>query len=394
MIYDFDEILDRSKNDAAKFEEAELHYGTNDVIPLWIADMDFRTAPPIVEAIKRRADQGIFGYTYRPPRYFEAIASWQRKRNNWDPPTSLMAFSPGVIPGIRIMLNLFTGLGDKILVQQPVYHPFADVVRNTGRELVVNPLIRGGGGFYSMDLDDFEEKLKGGIKYFILCNPHNPVGRSWSPEELKAVGDLCLSYGVKIISDEIHSDLMLDGHRHCSMASISNDISSITATCISPSKTFNMAGLQAATIVFSSKDEADSYVEELKRMDIARNNCFSIPAAIAAYQYGEEWLEQLLIYLSGNMKFIRNFCKERLPELKPNAPEATYLNWIDARGLGMDDSALKRFCVDKAKVAFGEGRDFGQGGEGFLRLNAACPRSVIEKALSQMEQAVRGRKGR
>lgn len=391
MSYNFDEIVDRSDNYAAKFQEAELHYGTNNVIPLWIADMDFRTAPCIVEAIKERADQGIFGYTWRTPKYFEAIAAWQQKRNGWLPDTAKMAFAPGVVPGMRMVLTMFSQPGDKVLIQQPVYHPFADVVNNTGRQLVVSPLKRDENGYYTMDMEDFEAKAKDGVKYFILCNPHNPVGRCWTREELKQVGDICVKYGVEIISDEIHSDLMLDGHKHTCMASVSPEIAAITTTCIAPSKTFNLAGLQSSTIVFADEAKKDAYVAELKRMDIARNNCFSLVATMEAYAHGEQWLDELLVYLGDNMRFIRRFCAERLPELKPSTPEATYLNWVDARALGMDDAQLKKFCVEKAGVAFGEGTDFGMGGSGFLRLNAACPRSVIEKALTQMEQAVHSR---
>ena len=302
-----------------------------------------------------------------------------------------MAFAPGVVPGMRMVLTMFTQPGDKVLIQQPVYHPFADVVNNTGRQLVVSPLKRDENGYYTMDLEDFEAKAKDGAKYFILCNPHNPVGRCWTREELKQVGDICVKYGVEIISDEIHSDLMLDGHKHTCMASVSAEIAAITTTCIAPSKTFNLAGLQSSTIVFNDEAKKDAYVAELKRMDIARNNCFSLVATMEAYAHGEQWLDELLVYLADNMRFIRSFCAERLPELKPNTPEATYLNWVDARALGMDDAALKKFCVEKAGVAFGEGTDFGIGGSGFLRLNAACPRSVIEKALTQMEQAVRSR---
>ena len=391
MVYNFDELVDRSENYAAKFEEAELHYGTNRVIPLWIADMDFRTAPCIVEAIKNRADQGIFGYTWRTPEYFRSIAAWQQTRNGWLPEEEKLAFAPGVVPAMRMMLTMFSQPGDKVIIQQPVYHPFADVVHNTGRELVVSPLKRDENGYYTMDLNDFEEKAKAGARYFILCNPHNPVGRVWTPEELKAVGNLCVRYGIEILSDEIHSDLMLDGHKHTCMASVSPEISAMTTTFIAPSKTFNLAGLQSSTIVFNTVERKEAYVSELKQMDIARNNCFSLVATMAAYQNGQEWLDQLLVYLGDNMRFIREFCGEHLPELKLSTPEATYLNWIDASALGMDDAALKRFCVEKAGVAFGEGTDFGVGGSGFLRLNAACPRAIIRKALTQLESAVRSR---
>lgn len=387
MKYNFDECVDRSSNYAAKVEEACLHYGTNNVIPLWIADMDFKTAQPIIDAIKERADQGIFGYTFRPDKYFDLIANWQQKRNGYLPDVKKMAFALGVVPAMRMILNLFTKPEDRILIQQPVYHPFADVVENTGRELVVNPLLCED-GYYRMDYKDFEEKAKTGIKYFILCNPHNPAGRCWSKEELEEVGELCIKYGISIISDEIHSDLMLNGHKHTMMASLSPEIAAITTTCIAPSKTFNLAGLQSATIIFDTEERKELYVSELKDMDIARNNCFSLIATMTAYENGEEWLEQLLVYLADNMKFIRDYCKENLPMLKPNNPEATYLCWIDARELHMTDEELLRFTVDKAGVAFGKGSDFGIGGSGYLRLNAACPRSVIKKALEQLKEAV------
>lgn len=387
MHYNFDEVIDRSKNYAAKFQEADLHYGTNDVIPLWIADMDFKTAAPIIDAIHKRADQGIFGYTYRPEEYFKAIADWQEKRNNYKPDIAKMAFTPGVVPGMRLLINLFTKEDDKIIIQQPVYHPFTDVVENTGRQLIINPL-KCENGYYTMDYEDFEEKAKQGARYFILCNPHNPVGRVWTKEELKKVGDICVKYGIEIISDEIHGDLMLDGHKHTVMASVSKEIEKLTITCTAPSKTFNLAGLQSATMIFNNEATKNIYISELKKMDIARNNCFSLVATMAACQEGEEWLNQLLNYISDNMKFIKEYCEKNIPILKPNSPEATYLCWIDARELNMTDKELLKFTVEKAGVAFGMGCDFGYSGSGFLRLNAATPRSIIKKALEQLKVAV------
>ena len=387
MIYNFDEVVDRSQNYAAKFEEAKLHYGTNKVIPLWIADMDFRTAQPIIDAIKERADQGIFGYTYRPDEYFETVADWAQRRNGYRPDTGKMAFAPGVIPGMRIAMELFTKPGDKIIIQQPVYHPFADITGNTGRTLLVNQL-KCTDGHWEMDYEDFEEKAKEGAVWFILCNPHNPMGRVWTKEELKRVGDICLRYGVKIISDEIHSDLMLHGNHHTMMASVSPEIEAITTTYVAPSKTFNLAGLQSSTIIFDTVEHRDAYVTKLKEMDIARNNCFSLVATMAAYRYGEEWLSQLLPYIEGNMELIRTYCKENIPQLIPNDPQSTYLCWIDARPLGMTDDQLLRFMVDKAGVALGMGIEFGAGGSGFLRFNAACPRSVVREALERLKKAI------
>ncbi len=387
MIYNFDERIDRSKNNAAKFEEAYLHFGTNDVIPLWIADMDFKTAQPIIDAIKERADQGIFGYTARPDAYFNSIAKWQEERNGYLPDVNKMAFAPGVVPAMRMILNLFTNPGDKILIQYPVYHPFTDIVENTGRQIVPS-LLKVVDGKYVMDYEDFEEKAKQGIKYFLLCNPHNPVGRCWTKEELKKIGDICIKYGIQVISDEIHSDLMLFNHKHTVFASVSEEIAAITTTCIAPSKAFNLAGLQSSTIIFNDEDKKEKYVANLKNMDIARNNCFSLVATMAAYEQGAEWLDQLRSYLEKNMIFINEYCKEHLPMLKPNMPECTYLCWIDARDSGMTDEELFDFTVNKAKVAFNMGYQFGHGGSGFLRLNAACPKSTLEEALGRIKNAM------
>ena len=288
-------------------------------------------------------------------------------------------------------VRALTEPGDGILLNFPSYPPFYRAIEQNGRRLVRSELVERGGK-YVFDFEDMERKIEQEqVKLYILCSPQNPTGRVWTREELSRVGEICLRHGVEIISDEIHSDLMLDGHKHTCMASVSPEIAAVTTTCIAPSKTFNLAGLQSSTIVFNSGERKDAYVAELKRMDIARNNCFSLVATMEAYTHGEEWLEELLVYLSENMRFIRSFCAERLPELKPNTPEATYLCWIDARALGMDDETLKTFCVEKAGVALGYGPDFGVGGSGFLRLNAACPRATLEKALTQLERAVHSR---
>lgn len=388
MKYDFDEIIDRSSNFSAKVEESYLHYGTNDVIPLWIADMDFKTAQPIIDAIIDRAKQGIFGYTFRPDEYFNSIADWQIKRNNYKPDTALMAFAPGVVPGMRFILQMFSAENDRIMITTPVYHPFTDIVLNTKRTLVNVPLVNEK-GIYKMNFEDIEAEFKKGIKFFIFCNPHNPVGRVWTKEELKTLTSLCLKYRVKIISDEIHSDLIFSGYKHIPIASISKEVEKITYTMIAPSKTFNLAGLQASTIIFPNEEEKNQYVFNLKEMDIARNNCFSLVATIAAYRKGEDWLNQVIEYIHGNMEFIYEYCKNKIPVLKPNIPEATYLCWIDASALKMNDDALQQFFVEKAGVAFSKGSDFGKGGSGFVRLNAAASRRVIEKALMQLDAAIK-----
>lgn len=388
MIYNFDEEIDRSNNYAAKYEEACLWYGTNDVIPMWMADMDLKTAQPIVDAIKKRADQAIFGYTYRPEKYFKTVANWQYKRHGYLPDVNKMAFNESVIPAIRMILELFTKPEDKVLILEPGYHSFADAVRITGRTLVISELKRDENYYYTVDFNDFEEKAKQGIRYFIFCNPHNPVGRAWTKEEIQKLGDICIKYGIEIISDEIHADLMLDGHKHYVTASVSPEIEKITTTCNAPTKSFNLAGIQGSTIIFNTVEKKEAYVAEIKRLDIARNNCFSLVAIMAAYEEGEEWLEQLLLYISDNMKFIREYCAKNLPMIKPNTPEATYLCWLDCTELGLSGEELVQFMVKEAKVAFGKGYEFGQGGEAFLRMNVACRRARVKEVLDRVKEAL------
>lgn len=388
LKYNFNTVIDRSNNNAAKVLEAKLHFGTNDVIPLWIADMDFATLPEVVTAIKNRADQGIFGYTNRPDEYFAAYAAWQKKRNGWNADPNLMAFAPGVIPGMITLVKQLTKPGDKILIQPPVYHPFTDVVVNFDRCLVTNELVKDDTGMYRVDLADFEEKAKSGVKFFILCNPHNPVGRCWTKEELTAMAEICRKYNIMIISDEIHSDLILFGHKHTVLASLSKEISDITITCIAPSKTFNLAGLQSSTIVFPNADMKERYVKEIQRNDMARNNCFSLVAAMAAYTYGEEWVEELKRYLEENMRYVKNFLDSEIPQIKAYLPQATYLMWLDCSELGFKGKALQEFLVKKAGLGLNDGESFGPGGEGYARMNVACPRATLERALQQLKKAV------
>ena len=394
MIYNFDEIVDRTHNNAAKYDERIKKFGTDDVIPLWIADMDFRVAKPIEDALVDKAHQGIFGYVSRPEEYWDALAGWQKRRNGWDVDKSLLSFSCGVVPSLAALVRQFSREGETILIQTPVYPEFYEVVENAGRSVVTNRLIEKNGR-YEIDFEDFEEKLKQGPKAFILCNPQNPVGRSWSREELKRMGELCVSYHVPILSDEIHADLMLWGNRHTPMASISPGIAANTITCTAVSKTFNLAGLQASSVIFNNQEERARFERFWHNLEIHRNNCFSLVASIAAYNEGEEWLDQLLPYLEGNMKYIQEYCEKNIPEIKANLPECTYLVWLDCRGLGLPDDELNRFMIEKAGIGLNAGCDFDRELSGYMRLNAACPRQVLEKAMEQLKDAVaRERSGR
>ena len=386
MKYNFDEIIDRGGNRSAKYDERAKKFGTPDVIPLWVADMDFRTAQPIIDACVSKAEEGIWGYTSRPDSYFQAVQQWEQRRKGWTPDISLMSWSLGVVPALSSIVRLFSGDGDKILIQTPVYSEFYDVAEAWGREVVENPLVETDGK-WSIGFDDFAEKVKQ-CRIFLLCNPQNPVGRVWEPEELRKMAELCVESGTLLVSDEIHSDLIFHGKRHTPTASLSPEIAANTITCISATKTFNLAGLQASTTIFPNKDMKRAFEEFWGRMDIRRNNAFSCVAMEAAYREGEEWLDQLLPYISGNFDYICDFCAKNIPQIKPNHPDATYLMWLDCRALSMTNEELRDFFIHKAKLGLNEGYTFGHSLAGFMRLNAACPRSTLEKAMRQLKAAV------
>lgn len=386
MKYNFDEIIDRSGNRSAKYDERAKKFGTADVIPLWVADMDFRTAQPIIDACVSKAEEGIWGYTSRPDSYFQAVQQWEQRRKGWTPDISLMSWSLGVVPSLSSLVKLFSRDGDKILIQTPVYSEFYDVAEAWGREVLENPLVETDGK-WCIDFNDFAEKVKQ-CKIFLLCNPQNPVGRVWEPEELRKMAELCVESGTLLVSDEIHSDLIFHGKRHTPTASLSPEIAANTITCVSATKTFNLAGLQASTTIFPNKDMKRAFEEFWGRMDIRRNNAFSCVAMEAAYREGEEWLDQLLPYISGNFDYICDFCAKNIPQIKPNRPDATYLMWLDCRALGMTNEELRDFFIHKAKLGLNEGYTFGHSLAGFMRLNAACPRATLEKAIRQLKAAV------
>ena len=386
MKYNFDEIIDRGGNRSAKYDERAKKFGTADVIPLWVADMDFRTAQPIIDACVAKAQEGIWGYTTRPDSYFEAVQQWEMRRKGWTPDISLMSWSLGVVPSLSAIVKLFSHDGDKILIQTPVYSEFYDVAETWGREVVENPLVEEDGK-WNIDFDDFAEKVKQ-CRIFLLCNPQNPVGRVWEREELRKMAELCVESGTLLVSDEIHSDLIFHGKRHTPAASLSPEIAANTITCLSATKTFNLAGLQASTTIFPDREKKTAFDEFWGHMDIRRNNAFSSVAMEAAYREGEEWLEQLLSYISGNFDYVRDFCEKNIPQIKPNLPDATYLMWLDCRAFGMTNGELRDFFIHKAGLGLNEGHTFGRSLSGFMRLNAACPRATLEKAMHQLKVAV------
>lgn len=387
MKYDFDTVVDRSKNNAAKYDERIKKFGADKVIPLWIADMDFKSPQPVIDALTARAQEGIWGYTSRPASYFEAICNWQQRRHGWTIDRSLVSWSLGVVPALSMLVKLFTPEGSKVLIQTPVYGEFYDVTEAWNRTVVENKLVEKDGK-WTVDWEDFEAKLPR-VSMFLLCSPHNPLGIVWTREELTRMTDLCRKYGVLMVSDEIHSDLVFHGKTHIPTASLSEQVAGEVISCISGTKTFNLAGLQASTTVFPNMRMKELYDKAWMNMDIHRNNAFSLTAMEAAFNEGEEWLDQLLEYIDGNFNFIRDYCAAHIPQIKPNLPDATYLVWLDCRELGMSNEELRRFMIEKAGLGLNEGWSFGRSLNGFMRLNAACSRKVLEQAMKQLEEAVK-----
>jgi len=391
MNYNFDEIIDRTNYHSVKWDELKTHFGDipEDVLPMWIADMEFRSPKPVIEAINKAAEHGIYGYTSRPDSYYQAIIDWMEKRHNWKVKKDWLVFSPGVVPALSFIIRAFTQPGDKVVVQPPVYYPFFRVIENNGCRIVNNPL-KLSNRKYFMDYDDLERKVDDPrVKLLILCSPHNPVGRVWQKEELIILGEICLKQNVIIVSDEIHADILFKGYKHAPFASISPAFAHNSITCTAPSKTFNLAGLQTSTIIIPNKKYYKIYNNVLDSLALNENNVFGLVALEAAYRYGEEWLEQLLSYLNGNLEFLMKYFKERIPKIKVIKPEGTYLIWLDCRQLKLNTKDLNNFMIKKVGVALDDGYWFGTEGKGFMRINIACPRSFLEEGLKRIERAVR-----
>ena len=387
MQYDFNEPIDRSHNFAAKYDELQKKFGRTDVLPLWIADMDLKTAQPIMDAIDARNRQGMFGYTSRPDSYFEAVRDWQQRRHNWSPDPALMGFALGVVPALCTLVRTYTQPGDQVFFFTPVYGEFFNAVEDWDRKPLTCQLLEQPDGSYQVDWAAFEDCLKQHPPLMLFCHPHNPVGKVWTREELERISGLCLQYGVKMVSDEIHADLLLWGKEHIPLASLSPEVAANTITCVSATKTFNLAGLQASTTVYPTAEDRAKCEDSWRRNDVHRNNCFSLVAVEAAYRYGDEWLDQLLVHLQENMRYVQQFLAENIPQITVRLPDCTYLMWLDCRGMGMDDDALWDFFVNKARLGLNAGREFGPGGEGHMRLNVACPRCNLEEAMRRLKAA-------
>ncbi|MFO8235946.1 MAG: PatB family C-S lyase [Bacteroidales bacterium] len=385
--FNFDEVIERRNTLSVKYGLIEKIFGREDVIPMWVADMDFRVPECVSSAIKNRADHKIYGYSYHPVSFFQSAKEWVKKRHDWGVDLNWLSFSPGIVPGINFSVLEFTEPGDKIMIQPPVYAPFFHAIRKNNRQLVENRLILKNGR-YHINFDDFENHLKTGVKMFILSNPHNPGGNVWTHDELKKMGELCLEYNTIIIADEIHSDIVYPGFRYIPMASISEAIANNTITFISPSKTFNIAGLSASIGIISNKEFRTRFNTMLDRLHMGNGNLFGTVAFEAAYKYGEEWLDQLLLYLEGNIVFLSDYFEKNIEGIKLIRPEGTFLAWLDCRELPVPDNEIHSFMIEKAKVAFNDGAGFGENGEGFQRLNFGCSRYTLSKALYNMKNAL------
>jgi cystathionine beta-lyase len=383
MEYNFDNVIDRHNTNSAKWDG-----GNADLLPMWVADMDFEVPQPVKDAIAKRAEHGIFGYSLPRKSYYEAIISWEKRRHGWAIEKEWITFSPGIVPAVHMLIRALAQPGDKVIVQTPVYYPFFNAILNNGCQIKKNSL-KLPEKKYVMDFEDLERKVKDPrAKLLILCSPHNPVGRVWRREELVRLGELCLQHDVTVISDEIHCDLIFKGHKHLPFAALDERFAQNSMTCIAPSKTFNLAGLQTSAVIIPNARIRDRFTNVLASGGLKMPNPFGIAALEAAYNQGEPWLEQLMVYLSGNVDFLMRFVEERLPMVEVIKPEGTYLVWMDFRKLGLDPDALEGLMLKKARVWLDEGYIFGQEGQGFERINVACPRSVLNQGLQRIETAV------
>lgn len=388
MRYDFDEVVDRRQSGSVKYDFAKENGMPEDVMPLWVADMDFKAAPCIIERIQKDVAFGIFGYSDSKDEYFRTLANWYDTYFDWKVEKSWLVKTPGVVFALATAILALTKEGDGVLIQQPVYYPFSAVIKDNCRKLVNNGLILRD-GHYEIDFEDFEAKIiQENVKLFLLCSPHNPVGRVWTKEELRRIGDICLRHGVRIVSDEIHSDFVYPGHKHSILLTVDERLKDITIVCTAPSKTFNLAGLQISNIWIPDEGMRKAFVRKMAQIGYCHVNMIGQHACQAAYEGGREWLDELKEYLKGNLDFVRDYLEEHIPQIQLIEPEGTYLIWLDCRALGLSEEELENMIVHQAKLWLDRGAIFGSAGEGFERVNIACPRSVLEEALKRLEIAV------
>lgn len=387
--FDFDEVVNRKEQNSKKWIDWSgigINKVIPDVLPMWIADMEFKCAPQILEALKKPIEWGVIGYDSMYEQYYDSFIAWQKKRNNWDIRAEWLVPVPGVVQGLAAVIRKFTQEHEGILIQPPVYYPFFMVINENNRTVVENNLVYTQDG-YTIDFDDLDKKLSK-AKMIILCNPHNPIGRVWKRDELQRIGELCIKHDILIIADEIHSDLILSGHKHTPIAALSEELLNRTITLCAPSKTFNVAGLMQSVAIIKNPALRDSFIHGLKGMGIMHMNSFAIAGFSAAYQYGEAWLDAALAYIESNVDFVVNFVKQTLPAVKTYKIESTFLMWLDMTAVSDDSTVIDDALLHTGKILLDPGIVFGKSGDRFYRINVACPRSMMEDAMNRIATAV------
>lgn len=388
MTYDFDKPVERRGTGALKLDVLKERYGRADLTPLWVADMDFETPDFITDALRQRMEHSLFGYTVEPEDYWPTVQNWLLTHHGWDVRREWLTYIPGIVKGIGMVVNVFTNPGDKVIIQPPVYHPFRITPQGNGREVVYNPLIRHDDGAYTMDFDNLAQVADDKCRVLILSNPHNPAGILWDKETLSRLADFCYDHNIIVISDEIHCDMALWGKCHTPFATVSDKAAHCSITFGAPSKTFNIAGVVSSYAIVPDDAMRQKFYSWLQANEFNDPTIFSPIATIAAFQHGEEWRKQMLSYIEGNIMFVEEFCQKHIPEVRPLRPQASFLVWIDCRELGLDHDGLVDLFVNKARLALNDGEMFGQGGQGFMRMNVATQRSVLQTALTQLAEAI------
>ena len=386
---DFDKVINRKNTRCLKYDFAVKRGKPADVLPLWVADMDFETSSYIEDALVERAKEGIFGYSEVQTPYFEIVANWMKRHHNWEIQEDWLIKTPGVVFALAMAVKAYTQPGDSVLIQLPVYYPFSEVIQDNGRKVVSSNLYQGEDNRYHIDFQDFEKKIvEENVKLFFLCNPHNPVGRVWNREELQYLGEICLRHHVIVVSDEIHNDFVYPGFEHTVFANVDPRFAEFTVTCTAPSKTFNLAGLQISNIFISNETLREAFQKEIDKTGYDEPNALGAVACEAAYRGGQEWLDQLRAYLLENLNFLRAYLQEKIPQIHLVEPEGTYLVWLDCSELGISGKELDQFIVEKAELWLDGGAMFGPSGADFQRVNIACPRATLELALDKLKAAV------
>lgn len=386
MKYNFDEVIDRKGTDATKIDTLQERWGRTDLLPLWVADMDFRTPPFIVDTLKKRIENEVFGYTCKPKCWYDAIIDWQSRRHNWQIAPEMISFTPGVVPALAMAVQALTQPGDKVLIQPPVYFPFAMVVNNNHRTLVNSPLDFKDGQ-YHINFERLQRDIKG-CKLFLFCHPHNPGGRVWTKEEMQKVAEICHENNVIVVSDEIHADLTLPPFKHIPFATVSQKAKNNSIAFASPSKAFNMAGFSSSYAVIENPEIRKKFQQYVEGNMLCDGNIFAFQTVVSAYKQGESWLNQMLDYVQQNINFLVDYIREHIPQIHVIVPQASYLVFLDFRPLKLSQEQIVHLCVDGAKLALNDGAIYGEEGEGFMRINLACPRSVVACALKQLKEAI------